>query len=928
MQNMNALEVSEQKISVPNVPVLVVKNNQIVWLDVDGVFEELSIAEVQRKLSAIPLVCHMPSTAARLKLGKFHCFDVLELFAFVHPAKFCTPSPTGLAEFFGFTFPQSLEDEASILLSATEKLLLDLRNKAAGQKSNPLDMVQAMQGWVWAPFVASALKTELHEHPQSQHFKVWRQLPEWSDHAPEQPAGHYLIEEEETLQTLDEMLALMSAEKREAQREYLKDSLPAFKPRSEQGKPNIVIAEAGTGTGKTLGYLALAKTWAQKNQGSVWVSTYTKNLQRQISDELKKAYPNELEKKQKTVIRKGRENYLCLLNYEDIIKRASLPDNIGGRVLAGLLSRWVAETENGDIKGGDFPGWLTSLFGYARIQALTDTRGECIHAACPHYNKCFIEKSVRQSKRAEIVVANHALVMIQNALSGEFLDEVTTLPTRYVFDEAHHLFHAADGAFAYHLSGQETLELRRWIFGNESPNKFRASRSRGLKARMDELVSMDDRISDYLVKILYDARILTSFGWLQRLQENNPQGACEEFLFELRKHVLAKASTTDIYYSLESEKVNLQPELIDKSENLQISLKKIKNNTERLIAYLEDYLNKNQDKIEPSDKQKHEGLIKSLKRRMLSSLEAWIDMLQTVQHDTPDDFFDWFGIERMEGHETDIGFFRHWIDPMKPFVKTLEQQIHGSVFTSATLTEGNFTDEKNERENKLNAEDSLGIQHFSKGVKPSWSMHKAPFEYKKQAKIFVVTDLESNNIPRIASAYHALFNASKGGGLGLFTSIQKLKSVYENFSNQFSGFPHSLYAQHIDGIDTPTLIDIFRAEKDACLFGTDAIRDGVDIPGESLRMLIFDKVPWPKPSLLHKVRRQNFGAKRYDEMVTRLKIKQAFGRLIRNHDDKGIFIMLESRLPTRICDAFPPECEVQRLPLKEVIDQVKDFFKA
>ena len=83
-----------------------------------------------------------------------------------------------------------------------------------------------------------------------------------------------------------------------------------------------MLAEAGTGVGKTLGYIAPASLWAEKNQGAVWMSTYTRNLQSQIDGELDRLYPDPAQKRRRVVIRKGRENFLCLLNYEDAARAA------------------------------------------------------------------------------------------------------------------------------------------------------------------------------------------------------------------------------------------------------------------------------------------------------------------------------------------------------------------------------------------------------------------------------------------------------------------------------------------------------------------------------------------------------------------------------------------------------------------------------
>lgn len=132
-----------------------------------------------------------------------------------------------------------------------------------------------------------------------------------------------------------------------------------------------------------------------------------------------------------------------------------------------------------------------------------------------------------------------------------------------------------------------------------------------------------------------------------------------------------------------------------------------------------------------------------------------------------------------------------------------------------------------------------------------------------------------------------------------------------------------LYGQHVDPVDTATLVDIFRDEMDACLLGTDAVRDGVDVPGDSLRLIVFDRVPWPRPTILHRARRAAFGGRVYDEMLTRLKLSQAYGRLVRRASDRGVFIMLDGQTPTRLLDAFPDGVTVDRIGLAEAVQAVR-----
>ena len=123
----------------------------------------------------------------------------------------------------------------------------------------------------------------------------------------------------------------------------------------------------------------------------------------------------------KAVVRKGRENYLCLLNLQDMVNAAQL--GAGDLVGAALAARWARASRDGDMTGGDFPAWLPTLFAVGpSVQAspanLVDRRGECLHAGCIHYRSCFIEKAVRASRRADIVIANHALVLTQAAFDG------------------------------------------------------------------------------------------------------------------------------------------------------------------------------------------------------------------------------------------------------------------------------------------------------------------------------------------------------------------------------------------------------------------------------------------------------------------------------------------------------------------------------
>ena len=209
-----------------------------------------------------------------------------------------------------------------------------------------------------------------------------------------------------------------------------------FAPSAPKDAPNLLLAEAGTGIGKTLAYLAPASLWAEQSGGTVWVSTFTKALQRQLDAEGPKLFADPDERARRIVVRKGRENYLCLLNLEDALQGA-----FAGRaaILAQLVGRWAAYTKDGDMVGGDLPGWLPSLFRRAGATALTDRRGECVYAGCPHYRRCFIERAERAEPRGGHRHRQPCAGDGQRARGRARMRR-----GRIVFDEGHHLFDAAE----------------------------------------------------------------------------------------------------------------------------------------------------------------------------------------------------------------------------------------------------------------------------------------------------------------------------------------------------------------------------------------------------------------------------------------------------------------------------------------------------
>ncbi len=903
------------RLRIPEAPTVVAGLRSAVWISPVGEVETLTLAETSERLADAPppIVCHAPAVARRLGSGRLVAHDLLELFAFARPAQFCLPTPRGLAEALDLPIPANPEQEAETLLAATRALLAGLGN--AEPSAKPIAWTMARGGWSWGGAVLAALGEG--EAPHSRNLagglRVWLRLREWTERPPEAPTGDWPVEPVEARARLVRLLG-DGSEDRPQQVEYASAAASAFRPRDRADEPHFVLAEAGTGVGKTLGYLAPASVWAEKNGAGVWISTYTRNLQRQLDGELDRVYPDPGEKARKVVIRKGRENYFCLLNFDEAITR--LPTQGGADAVAlGLMARWALATRDGDMVGGDFPGWMSDLVGARLTIDLTDTRGECVYSACAHYRKCFVERSIRRARRAEIVVANHALVLLQAALGG---GEDSGLPTRYVFDEGHHLFDAADSAFSAHLTGWETADLRRWLLGAETRGR---SRSRGLKARVEDLIADDSQGGEALDAVLLAARILPGPAWRQRVAQGQPQGPVEEFLARVRQQVLARDPGSHANYGLEAHPLPPVPGLMEAAGELDAALKRLASPMAALIGRLAKLLDTESEELETVSRGRIESVCRSLERRGVAAVAAWRAMIASLSQEPPAEFVDWFALERGDGREIDVGMHRHWVDPMQPFAETVAVPAHGLLVTSASLRDTTRDGETDWRAADLRT----GVPHLDGEVERAAVL--SPFDYPAQTRVIVVNDVDRNNSAQVAAAYRELFLASDGGGLGLFTAIARLREVYSRIADPLDGQGIRLLAQHVEAMDTGTLIDIFRAEERSCLLGTDAVRDGVDVPGHSLRLIVFDRVPWPRPTILHRARKERFGGSDYDGMLTRLRLKQAYGRLIRRRADRGVFVMLDRQMPSRFAGAFPEGVTIERLGLAQAISETRDFLR-
>ena len=876
-----------------------------IWIaDAKGRVQRVGRGEAIAAVAATPhLLLNATLTGDRLGYPELSGLDLLELFAFLYPARFAVPTPAGLAAAVGSVAPGSEEEIASFLPGAVAAMLASLDDPDWPEREGAWHAIQALtrQRWPWAPLIQPRLP-----QPKGDERWLFARLPEWEETSPRPAPRQTTIAEADVTARLDRLTG-DGAERRPGRQDYARATAAIFAPRERKDAPQMLVAEAGTGIGKTLGYLAPAKQWIDQSAGSVCISTYTKALQRQLSRETEKLYPDPETHREKVVVRKGRENYLCLLNLED-----ALQGGFSGRaaILAQLVARWAAYSRDGDMIGGDLPGWLPALFRRNGTTALTDRRGECIYAGCPHFRKCFIERSARAATQADIVIANHALTMVQAARPRE---GAGAAPSRLIFDEGHHLWDAADSMFAAALTGQEAVEIRRWVLGPEGKSR---GRRRGLAARLADVASYDEAGDRAIQAAITAAAELPGDGWLARLSENAPWGAVERLLVAARAMVYARAvdtRTADSGYGLETELADPDPELVaaaaSASDAIEALLRPLMALGKRLEALIEDP----PDWLDGQARARVDGARHSLGTR-IDTLGGWLSLLGRVGGPADPDFVDWLAVDRYDGREFDCGLHRHWLDPARPIADIVYRPAQGVLVTSATLRSGRSENGWTEADIRTGARHmDGGARHFAV---PS------PFDYARQAEVLIVTDVARGDLPALAGAYSRLIEASGGGALGLFSAIRRLRIVHARIADRLARAGLPLFAQHVDPLDTGTLIDIFRADPHTSLLGTDALRDGVDVPGDSLRLVVMEGVPWPRPTILHAARRAAQGGSAYDDMVIRGRIAQAFGRLIRRTDDFGQFVMLSPSVPSRLLSAFPEGTPIRRLPLDEAVNHV------
>jgi ATP-dependent DNA helicase DinG len=244
----------------------------------------------------------------------------------------------------------------------------------------------------------------------------------------------------------------------------LAQSVPGFRARSQQlamaqtiadtiAGNRVLVAEAGTGTGKTFAYLVPALLAG----GKVIISTGTKTLQDQLFDRDIPTVRAALKAPVIVALLKGRSNYVCHYHLERTLKdgRTSFANRDEVKYLK-LIERYAGVSKTGDKSG------LSEVPESAAVwQQVTSTRENCLGSDCPSYKTCFVMEARKQALAADVVVVNHHLFFADVTLRDEGLSELLPACNTVIFDEAHQLPETASLFFGESVSTSQLLELAR-----------------------------------------------------------------------------------------------------------------------------------------------------------------------------------------------------------------------------------------------------------------------------------------------------------------------------------------------------------------------------------------------------------------------------------------------------------------------------------
>lgn len=648
---------------------------------------------------------------------------------------------------------------------------------------------------------------------------------------------------------------------------------------------HVAVIEAGTGTGKTLSYCLAAIPIAKARGLTLVISTATVALQEQI---LHKELPNLLEHTDLTfkyTLAKGRGRYLCLNNLESFL---STEEQAMDDMFAGLFEQHLSSDDvnivlyqemDAALAKGNWDGDKDNWSGIVRDQdwrRLTTDHQQCTNRNCANYSACPFFKARAEIEVADVIVANHDLVLADLSLGG---GAILTPPkeTIYVFDEGHHLPDKAIAHFRHEVRLQQSITWLRQLEKNLVNLKQELTDDVSLTGQL--LLKIPQQIQTIVNFIQYSQQGLAPYIQGLGLDKENNQHRFEfgKIPDELRQ----------LAYSLQTA----YQKLFNSIESIQDECKKTKQNEGMGVT--------------PETAETWQPILGVILGRLEQCVGLW-QLYSTMDDQNYPPNARWLVLSG-QGMEQDIELGASPILAANTLRQQLWDKCFGAVVTSATLTALNQFHRFNMRS---------GVPRESEYLRVL-----SPFDFQQNGRLIVpLMENEPNRVEQHTAEIVSYLNENvspEKGSLVLFSSRRQMEDVAQSLS---AGLQEILLMQGEQS--KRVILDSHKAKidegKGSLLLGLASFAEGVDLPGDYLTSVFIAKIPFAVPddpveaTLAEWI--QQRGGNPFMEITipdASLRLVQATGRLLRSETDAGDIHILDKRLRTKrygsqLINSLPP----------------------